>query len=633
MINCCRKRVINSNDNANLFSSLILLFIFWLNLHSYFQYFIIIATWYCCMTSIFNYSGCLAFQVQTTHSSSTSLPPENDLETNRILEQFIWDKIIGAPTDPVKAYEELRSSLKTLALLNSKENINLKQSSQTTKSHELSVPEYIIRSLLLPRALIRRSSLQQQLQQAQQSKQSQTDLLSSGSTTYENQSQNNSLVNAEPILNRYIPEYGSAKDLYTIMASTAGMADKSPPIQLPPPPLPSQLSSPKTEHASSSATIDNEENSQTATLSSMLEHEHLRQQQNQQELVKETLKKIPKSNPNFSFNLKKTTHNTGNGATLINYNSPLNNSKHFLTTAHFMRHFFKKDSLPTTTSSSNSVAEELSSLKPELPTSSSQQPKPEKEKDYGQTSLNNENNVNNNARQHQQAQSQSIYDIMPMPSYGIQQQHDHYHTTHHEMKPFQMTNHFRNHQSFSQPFGNNIQQTFGEFNDQTYQRQSNAVPYMNHSRPYIPPTYEAKRTFEVMPIIEQQRHDKEYQEQYTGQIDQSPPETQIIDVIPEEQPIEIVFRSSSARVSVKQIHMPVSHQEVETTRTEEKPQRVLHQLVRPIVQEVVEIIQPYRRVTQEIRPVLEEIRTVVAKPAAGSKHRAGRLEQINDKKW
>lgn len=611
------------------------------------------------MASIFNYSGCLAFQVQTSHSSSsTSLPPENDLETNRVLEQFIWDKIIGAPTDPVKAYEELRSSLHTLALLNSKENIKLKQTTPTAKSHELSVPEYIIRSLLLPRALIRRSSLQQQLQQAQQNKQSQqisqvltsqqsqTDLLSSGSTTYENQSQNNSLVNSEPILNRYIPEYGSAKDLYTIMASTAGMANKSPSIQLPPPPLPSQIeqaSSPSSSASSSSlTTADSEENSQTGTLSTLLEHEHLRQQQDQQELVKETLKKIPKNNPthNLNFNHRKTSQNTG---TLINYNSPLNNSKHFLTTAHFMRHFFKKDSLPsslqTTTSSSSSVVEELSSLKPELQTSPQETPEKEKEKEiYGQTALNNENIVNN-GRQHQQAQSQSIYDIMPMPSYGIQQHdhHHHHHTSHNAMQPYQMSNHFPNHQSFTQPFSNNIQQTFGEFNDQTYQKQSNAISYMNHSRPYIPPTYEAKRTFEVMPMIEpqQQQHDKEYLEQYTRQINhkQSLPETQIIDVIPEEQPIEIVFRSSSARVSVKQIHMPVSHQEVETTRTEEKPQRVLHQLVRPIVQEVVEIIQPYRRVTQEIRPVLEEIRTVVAKPATGSlKHRGGRLEQMN-KKW
>ncbi|OTF80046.1 hypothetical protein BLA29_014732, partial [Euroglyphus maynei] len=63
-------------------------------------------------------------------------------------------------------------------------------------------------------------------------------------------------------------------------------------------------------------------------------------------------------------------------------------------------------------------------------------------------------------------------------------------------------------------------------------------------------------------------------------------EPQIIDVIPDEQPIQIVFRSSSAKVHVKQVHTPIPYdEEVETTRTEEKPQRVLHQLVRPIVQE------------------------------------------------
>ena len=92
-------------------------------------------------------------------------------------------------------------------------------------------------------------------------------------------------------------------------------------------------------------------------------------------------------------------------------------------------------------------------------------------------------------------------------------------------------------------------------------------------------------------------------------------EPQIIDVMPDDQPIQIVFRSHSTPVKVKQVHTPLNQDDVETTRTEETPQRVMHHLMRPIIQEVLEVIQPYRRVTQEVRPVLEEIHTIVSKHA------------------
>lgn len=102
-------------------------------------------------------------------------------------------------------------------------------------------------------------------------------------------------------------------------------------------------------------------------------------------------------------------------------------------------------------------------------------------------------------------------------------------------------------------------------------------------------------------------------------------EPQIIDVMPDDQPIQLVFRSHSTPVKVKQIHTPLNPEEVETTRTEESPQRVMHHLLRPIIQEVLEVIQPYRRVTQEVRPVLEEIHTVVSKHSDDDEdHRRGR---------
>lgn len=53
--------------------------------------------------------------------------------------------------------------------------------------------------------------------------------------------------------------------------------------------------------------------------------------------------------------------------------------------------------------------------------------------------------------------------------------------------------------------------------------------------------------------------------------------------------------------------------EVEHTSSEDEPQRVTHEVVRPVIQEVREVIQPYRRLVQQIQPVVEELHTVAAK--------------------
>jgi len=92
-----------------------------------------------------------------------------------------------------------------------------------------------------------------------------------------------------------------------------------------------------------------------------------------------------------------------------------------------------------------------------------------------------------------------------------------------------------------------------------------------------------------------------------------PAVVQTIDVEPSEQPVEVIFRSISSPVLVKQIHTPGAPGQIERTSSEDEPHRVLHEVLRPVIQEVREVIQPYRRVTQEVRPVLEEVHTVVAK--------------------
>jgi len=88
---------------------------------------------------------------------------------------------------------------------------------------------------------------------------------------------------------------------------------------------------------------------------------------------------------------------------------------------------------------------------------------------------------------------------------------------------------------------------------------------------------------------------------------------QIIEVNPDHVPVQVHFRTASSRVNVQQSHNPGAVPQVEHASFQDEPHRVVHEVVKPVIQEVREIIQPYRRVTQEIRPVIEEVHTVVHK--------------------
>ncbi|XP_054159723.1 uncharacterized protein LOC128957933 [Oppia nitens] len=115
------------------------------------------------------------------------------------------------------------------------------------------------------------------------------------------------------------------------------------------------------------------------------------------------------------------------------------------------------------------------------------------------------------------------------------------------------------------------------------------------------PAYDAaiqtRRTVELRPVATQQ--------------DYSQP--QIIEVNPDHVPVQVHFKTGSSRVNVHQSHTPGSPPQVEHASFQDEPHRVVHEVVKPVIQEVREIIQPYRRVTQEIRPVIEEVHTVVHK--------------------
>ena len=87
---------------------------------------------------------------------------------------------------------------------------------------------------------------------------------------------------------------------------------------------------------------------------------------------------------------------------------------------------------------------------------------------------------------------------------------------------------------------------------------------------------------------------------------------------PKHKPITLHYRTHAQPIVIHQTRIPGPKPEVKHTMSHEEPHRVVHEVVRPIIQEVHEIIQPYRRVVQQVQPVVEEIQTLIAKDAGHS---------------
>nr|XP_027196809.1 uncharacterized serine-rich protein C215.13-like [Dermatophagoides pteronyssinus] len=120
---------------------------------------------------------------------------------------------------------------------------------------------------------------------------------------------------------------------------------------------------------------------------------------------------------------------------------------------------------------------------------------------------------------------------------------------------------------------------------------------MSHRAPIYSTAISSKRSYEVKPMV----------------IENQPVEPSVVNVDGSEQPVKVIFHTQSSPMMVRQVHTPRKPVEVERTNSVDEPHRVVHAVMRPVIQEVREIIQPYRRLTQEIRPVLEEIHTIVSK--------------------
>lgn len=100
---------------------------------------------------------------------------------------------------------------------------------------------------------------------------------------------------------------------------------------------------------------------------------------------------------------------------------------------------------------------------------------------------------------------------------------------------------------------------------------------------------------------------------------------QIIIVEPHLQPVTIEFRSRSSPVKINTVHQPGDKGQVQQTRSEEEPDRIIHEVVKPVIQEIREIIQPFRKITQQILPVQEEVHSIISKGEKRSE-----IEQVTD---
>ena len=81
-------------------------------------------------------------------------------------------------------------------------------------------------------------------------------------------------------------------------------------------------------------------------------------------------------------------------------------------------------------------------------------------------------------------------------------------------------------------------------------------------------------------------------------------------------PVNFLFRSSSSNLNVQQQHEG-SQGSTQQSSSEDEPHRLIHEVTKPIIQEVREVISPFRRIVQEINPVQEDIQTIVSRDQGG----------------
>ncbi|XP_054160413.1 uncharacterized protein LOC128958558 [Oppia nitens] len=81
-------------------------------------------------------------------------------------------------------------------------------------------------------------------------------------------------------------------------------------------------------------------------------------------------------------------------------------------------------------------------------------------------------------------------------------------------------------------------------------------------------------------------------------------------------PVYLTFKTQSSPVYVKQQHRGTKGS-YQKSDSHDEPHKLVHEVVKPVIQELREIITPYRKVVQVIQPVKEEVLTKVHKGERG----------------
>ena len=86
----------------------------------------------------------------------------------------------------------------------------------------------------------------------------------------------------------------------------------------------------------------------------------------------------------------------------------------------------------------------------------------------------------------------------------------------------------------------------------------------------------------------------------------------VVDIGPVDQPVLLNWVSQSSTLKTNQRHISAPGS-LQKDSVEDKPQVLLQEILRPVVQEIREIVVPRRNIVQEIRPVQESVQTIVAR--------------------
>jgi hypothetical protein len=107
-----------------------------------------------------------------------------------------------------------------------------------------------------------------------------------------------------------------------------------------------------------------------------------------------------------------------------------------------------------------------------------------------------------------------------------------------------------------------------------------------HVGPLLAPTLS---TVPIGPVIAAVQSTRTYEVRPLD-LPSEPPVPQLIEVLPNEQPVQFVFRSASSPVLVQQLHTPGAPGQYEETRSEEEPYRLSHEVYKPVLEEVHTIV-------------------------------------------